>query len=205
MSGVRFRWSALFLISASVYAGPDRSEIETLPAIELVRLATPPVAVKTFARRLAEVSPGLITGAVASAEQLPETLAPPVIPDFGAIVAERLNAALPARVSWWPKMAIRPDPVDVKYVHADFPWLRVWVKHIQIAASGRILTSVEVRLSAIPGKSLWSDTEHFSGLINGGEKIDMDILFKDQSQIRREMERAADHIVGKIIDDLPRK
>jgi len=198
-------WPALCLMSAAAYAGPDRSEIEALPGIELVRVATPPVAVKTFARRLAEVAPSLLTGAIAGAEQLPDTLAPPVIPDFGAIVAERLNAALPARVSWWPTMVIRPDPVNVKYVHADVPWLRVWVKNIQIAASGRILTGVEVRLWDIPGKSLWSDTEYFSGLINGGEKIDMDVLFKDQSQVRREMERAADHIVGKIIDDLPRK
>ena len=192
------------LVAGCASVAADRQQIEKLPAITLVHVATPPIAVSTFWRRFAEVSPSVMSGVIADSEGAPKSLQPPAVPDFGEIISDKFAAQLAAQRSWWPKMTVQSAPVTAKYVQADGPTLRLTVEAIQIAASGRLLLAVQADLSRMPGNPLWSDSETFSGLINGGEKVDMDLLAKgDQSQIRKEMDRAADVVVAKLIASLP--
>ena len=184
----------------------ERASVAKLKDIRLVQVVTPALEAPTFMQ--SALKRGALGGAIPALivqSEAKNTLSPPQILDFGALVTEKLKRRLPAQISGWPAMTSHGGAVPANFVYANGAWLRVEVKQYEIATGfGRLLISVNVSLwnAQNRGEPLWVKFKTFSGLVHGGEKIDMEKLPGDASQLNRELERAADWIAKEITADV---
>lgn len=181
----------------------DRSKMEPLKAVDLVRVTTPPLRVLTFTQALVNspaVGAGLIPAAIAESEG--NTLvSPPAIPDLGSLVSNGLRTKLPEQAPWWPKMTEGQGAVPKTYVHPSGHWIRVEVEKFEVAPPPlrTVFAVVDVSLRTQANEPIWVERKAFSGVAHGGEKIDVDRIPGDLTQLRREVERAADWLVNEIV------
>lgn len=181
----------------------QRAEVEKLHAVDVVRVATPPLYINTFLRALAAQNPSLLTGAAAASDTTPVAYKPPAIPDFGDMVTRQLLAELGRQVPWWPSTNYVVEPVSASYVHGAGPWMRVEVFSYEVAPGfGRLLIGVEVSMRRATGEPLWVARHVFSGIVHGGEKIEIERLPNDTSQLEAELRRAATWIVAATVEEI---
>ena len=170
---------ATLAISAMALAGCatvalDRSKVEPLKTVNLVRVTTPPLQVLTFTQAMVNspaVGAGLIPAAIAEAEG--NTLvSPPAIPDLGLLVSNGLRAKLPEQAPWWPKMIEGQGVVPKAYVHAGGPWIRVEVEKFEVAPPPMrtVFAVVDVSLRTQANESIWVERKAFSGVVHGGRR-----------------------------------
>jgi hypothetical protein len=183
----------------------QRSSVEKLQSIEIITVATPAMEAPSFLQ--AGVKSGqlsLIPALIVEGEKK-ITLSPPVIQDFGMLVTEKMQRRL-AQIPWWPKMTTHQDSVPENFVNPSGYWLRVAIGKYEIAPSPLKTVFAVARVSLerpyMQGEPLWVKQKAFSGIVHGGEKIDMDKLPDDSSQLRREIERAADWLAREIVADI---
>jgi hypothetical protein len=63
-----------------------------------------------------------------------------------------------------------------------------------------VFATVEVSLRDAANQPLWVQRKTFSGVVHGGDKIDVDKLAAgDASQLGKEIERAADWLVNELV------
>jgi hypothetical protein len=182
----------------------DRSKVEPLKSVDLVRVTTPPLQVLTFTQAMVNspaVGAGLIPAAIAEAEG--NTLvSPPAIPDLGVLVSDGLRAKLPGQAPWWPKMIEGQGGAVAKaYKHSGGPWLRVEVEKFEVAPPPfrTVYAIVDVSLRTPANEPIWVERKAFSGAVHGGEKIDVNRIPGDLTQLRREVERAAQWLVDEVV------
>ena len=184
----------------------ERSKVEPLKTVDFVQVETPPLQVLTFMQALVNspsVGAGLIPAAIAESQD--KTLfSAPAIPDFGALIGEGLRARLPQQASWWPTMVQGQGVVPKSYVHASGNWLRVEVERLEVAPPPlrTVFAIVDVSLRTRANEPIWVEHKAYSGIVHGGEKIDVDRLPGDLTQLRREVERAAQWLVNEIASEV---
>ncbi len=178
----------------------ERAKVEPLKSVELVRVQTPPLQLTTFMQAWAN-SPqsGWLIQGIAS-EQPRAMLAPPAIPDMGAAITAGLKAQLPKQVAWWPQITDNGAVVPQEYVHQGGPWLRVEVMKLELAPPPlrTVFAVVDVSLRSPKNEPIWVERKAFSGVVHGGEKIDVDKLPDDLSQVQREVDRAVQWLIREI-------
>lgn len=180
----------------------DRSKVEPLKTVEFVRVETPPLHVLTFMQALVNspaVGAGLIPAAIAES-QGNTLISPPAIPDLGVLVSDGLRSRLPRQAAWWPRMMEGPGTVPKAYVHPKGHWLRVEVEKLEIAPPPfrTVFAVVDISLRTQSNQAVWVERKAFSGVVHGGEKIEVDRIPGDLTQLRREIERAAQWLVNEI-------
>lgn len=190
-------------LSGCVTVPLDRAKVEKIPNVEFVRVQTPPVHAITFMQAWANSSAGggLLVGAIAASEDK-TVFGPPAIPDIGALLIDGLRARLPQQAPWWPKMNVRAEPVPPEYAPSTGDWTRLRIEAFQLAPPPMrtVYVVVDVSMRNAQNEPHWVERKVFSGFVHGGEKIDVDKLAAgDFSQLRREVERAADWLVNEIV------
>jgi hypothetical protein len=183
----------------------DRTKVQKMPPVDLVRVATPPMPVMTLMQAYVKntVAPGLLPAGIAESQN--QTLfSAPAIQDIGLLLTDGLRKRIPQAAPWWPPMTPLLQPVAGDYVHAGKPWLRVEVTRLEIAPVPlrTLFAVVNVSLRDAGNQPMWVFNKAFSGVVHGGEKIDMAKLPGDLSQLRREIDRAVDWLVAEIAADI---
>lgn len=150
-----------------------------------------------------QAGPGWLVVATADA-QGKVVFSPPAIPDLAAGVANGLRKRLPIQAAWWPRMNEQAVAVPATYAPSTGSWLRVDVEKFQIAPAPlrTVFAVVNVSLRDASNQPIWVERKAFSGVVHGGEKIDVDKLPGDLSQLRREIERASDWIVTEVVSTI---
>jgi hypothetical protein len=180
----------------------ERDKVAKISSIDTVRVEAPPVQVMTVMQAFVK-SPygdGLLPGLIADAEGR-ALVSPPAIPDLGLLVAQGLRVRLAQEATWWPKMSEPTAPVKPDYVHKSREFMRVSVERYEVAPAPlrTVFATVEVSLRDTANQPLWVQRKTFSGVVHGGEKIDVDKLAAgDTSQLGKEIERAADWLVSQL-------
>ena len=205
---MRFAMSAVTAMAAlaGCAAVPlERDKVAKISSVDTLRVEAPPIQVMTVMQAFVK-SPyggGLLPGLIADAEGK-ALVSPPAIPDLGLLVAQGLRVRL-AEVSGWPKMSEPAAPVKADYVHKSRESLRVSVERYEVAPAPlrTVYATVEVSLRDTANQPLWVQRKTFSGVVHGGEKIDLDKLTAgDPSQLGREVQRAADWLVAELAASL---
>lgn len=184
----------------------QRASVEKLKNIHVVQVVTPALEAPTFLQ--AAFKTGAVGGLVPALmvqEEAKNTLTPSAIPDFGALVTEKLKRRLQEQVSWWPPMTSHEGAVPGNFVYQSGDWLRVDVYKYEVAAGGGRLfigVNASLRNAQDRGEPLWVKQKLFSGLVHGGEKIIMENLPNDPSQLNRELERAAEWLAAELAADI---
>jgi hypothetical protein len=85
-------------------------------------------------------------------------------------------------------------------VHTSGNWLRVEVERFEVAPVPfrTVFAVVDVSLRSRGNEPIWVERKVFSGVIHGGEKIDVERIPGDLTQLRREVDRAAQWLVNEI-------
>ena len=179
----------------------ERDKVAKIPSVEVVVVETPPVQVMTVMQAFVK-SPygdGLLPGLIADAEGK-ALVRPPAIPDIGLLVAQGLQSRLPQQASWFPKMS---SPIRSASAGQTMPResLRIAIERYEVAPAPlrTVFATAEVSLRDAANQPLWSQRKTFSGFTHGGEKIEIERLSRgDTSQLRTEVERAAQWLVNEI-------
>lgn len=182
----------------------ERSKVEPLKTVDFVRVETPPLRVLTFMQAMVNspaVGAGLIPAAIADS-QGNSLVSPPAIPDLGSLISDGLRTRLPRQAPWWPKMVEGQGAVPKSYVHTSANWLRVEVERFEVAPAPlrTIYAVVDVSLRTPGNEPIWVERKVFSGVVHDGEKIDVERIARDPTQLRREVNRAARWLVNEIVD-----
>ncbi len=183
----------------------QRSSVERLQSVEIVTVSTPAIEAPSLMQAgVSSGQLGLIPALIVE-DQQKFTYSPPLIQDLGALLTDRLQQSL-AQICWWPKMTVHQDSVPANYVYPSGHWLRVAIGKYQIAPSPFRTVFAVARVSLerpyMQGEPLWIKQIAFSGIVHGGERIDVDRLPDDPSLLRREIERAADWLAREIVADI---
>lgn len=198
-------WAVAAMAALAGCAGVplERDKLAKISSIDTVRVEAPPIQVMTVMQAYVK-SPsggGLIPGLIADAEGR-ALVSPPAIPDLGLLVAQGLRARL-SEASGWPKISEPAAPVKADYVHKSRESLRVSVvERYEVAPAPlrTVFATVEVSLRDTANQPLWVQRKTFSGVVHGGDKIDVDKLAAgDASQLGKEIERAADWLVNELV------
>ena len=194
--------TAVFTLLGCAGVPLERDKVAKISAIDTVRVEAPPIQVMTVMQAFVK-SPyggGLLPGMIANAEGR-ALISPPAIPDLALLVAQGLRVRLPQEAAWWPKMSEPTAPVKAGYVHDSREWLRVSLEQYEVAPAPlrTVFATVEVSLRDAANQPLWVQRKTFSGVVHGGEKIDLDKLATgDASQLGKEVERAAQWLVTEL-------
>jgi len=185
----------------------DRAAVEKIQKIEMVQVITPALEIPTFLQ--AAVKSGTLGGvlpAVMAESQGKDTRVAPAIHDVGALLAEKLRASIPQKVSWWPTMTLRQGAVPGNYAHPSGEWLKVKVERYEIAPAPMKTLFVEVEVSLRRAQDrpdpLWVRRLAYSGVVHGGQKIDTDKLPATLPLLNREIERSAEWLAREIASSI---
>jgi hypothetical protein len=188
-------------------ANLDRTKVEKLDHISLIRVETPPLHILTAMQAYAR-SPqggGLIPGLIAESQER-TVVSAQVIPDIGVMVAESLRDQLPRRAAWWPRMTLREEPVKSEYANSDGAWLRLNVTDIHIAPwpIRTLRVHMQVSLRSARNEPMWVYETGYSSDPRGVGQIDLERLAAgDFTQLQREITNAARSIVDNIASQVP--
>ena len=197
--------SMLALLGGCAGTSMQRAKVEKIERAELVRVITPPLDAPSFMQGWVNSgTAGWLQAAIADSEtKVQFSPRDTNIQDFGELVAIKLQQRLQTTAPWFPSMEYRGDAVPASYVPYGKTWLRLEVFRYELAPPPMrtVFVGVEASLRSAQNEPLWTARKVFSGFVHGGEKIDMDQATWEPSQLRRELERAADWITNQIAND----
>lgn len=199
---VGFALLATFVISACGTAPLKRSAVESLKEVTLVRTATPELAVPTFLQEAVRAGAlgGFVPTAIADGQEKKvfghEDNS---VPDFGHLLATKLQEKIRVKAPWFPKVKYQTNPVAESEKLTQLAWLRIHVSEYKISSGfGTVFIQTTTQLQSADGQILWSYHDIYSGVAHGGEKIDLEKAKIDKSQLNREINRAADFMSERI-------
>jgi hypothetical protein len=193
---------AIFLSGCATTMNGTSTEIQQLHNVTIVRVATPPLTRNTWSGSLLKLYPSLLTAVVDSQTEKPPGLQPPTIPDFGAVLAARLNEKLVAKPLWRPvQLAIEPIATSDRRPPGNA--LLIELEQMTISGGGQLVAVAHFKLIEDGGKVLWETRSSYNGVFSAkGDNIDARLL-KGRSAVEEEFNDAADQILQRLFERLP--
>lgn len=192
----------MFLAGCATTMNGTATEVQQLRNVKIVRIATPPLTRNTWTGTMLKLYPSLLIAVVDSLADKPQGLQPPSIPDFGAVLAGKLNENLAAK-PWWRAATVVDDPIATEDQLPPGNILLVKLEKMTISGAGQFVTVAQFKLIEDGGKVLWESRSSYNGLFAGkGDNIDARLL-KGRSAVEEEFNDAADHTLQRLLERLP--
>lgn len=186
---------------------PKPELIEKYGDIRVIHTETPALTLPTFSegfwRDYAAKYPGSIAESMKPNVENIARLKPPIIPDFGLLVAQRITSELPKNFKTWPHSQVELSAVKSSELDTNKATFEVKVRSNEASwAHGYLMSMVELTMYAPTKEIIMSKMVAVNALYLKNSKKIEDVIKEDVGLLTKEYELAADDITLQLINEL---